>query len=510
VLIAMGLGVIVIANDFTALNVALPSIEHDFNVDVGTVQWVINAYALTFGMAIVAGGRFADMFGRRRVFFIGAALFAGFSLLGGIAPDSFFLIAMRVGMGIGAALMWPAILGMTFAALPESKAGLAGGLILGAAGIGNALGPLLGGLLTDELSWRWIFFLNVPIAAFAVLVTWLKVHQPKPLNAGERIDYTGIATLAGALLLFLVAFDQAADWGFGDPRVVAMLVLAAVLLVAFCAIEPRRGRDALVPSDVLRNSEFRSACLAVLLMSAVFFSTVLYAPQFMEKLLGYSALKAGAGMAPMLVTFAVVSFVAGPAYERLGPKVSVGLGALGLTVGPILLSQIHADSGYGALVAGLTATGIGAGFFYSAVTTAGVTALDPSRSSLAGGLVYMFQIAGGAIGLGITTTIFTISSENDLAAKADAAGAHLNDHQVSVMHGLLAGTDSATAALGKLPDAAQSKILALVNESFVNGVQAGFKFVSVAAGLGLLVSILFVGGSLRGHRRETAPESAGA
>jgi EmrB/QacA subfamily drug resistance transporter len=506
----MGLGVIVIANDFTALNVALPSIEHDFNVDVGTVQWVINAYALTFGMAIVAGGRFADMFGRRKVFFIGAGLFAGFSLLGGIAPDSFFLIAMRVGMGIGGALMWPAILGMTYAALPESKAGLAGGLILGAAGIGNALGPLLGGLLTDELSWRWIFFLNVPIAAFAVAVTWLKVHQPKPPDAGERVDYTGIATLAGALLLFLVAFDQAADWGFGDPRVVAMLILAAALLVVFCVIEPRRGRGALVPSDVLRNAEFRSACLAVLLMSAVFFSTVLYAPQFMEKLLGYSALKAGAGMAPMLVTFAAVSFIAGPAYERLGPKLSVGIGALGLTVGPILLSQIHPDSGYGALVAGLTATGIGAGFFYSAVTTAGVTALDPSRSSLAGGLIYMFQIAGGAIGLGITTTIFTISSENDLASKADAAGAHLNGHQVSVMHGVLAGTDASTAALVKLPDAAQTKILGIVNESFVHGIQAGFRFVSIAAVLGLLVTIFFVGGSLRGARHRAATESAGA
>ncbi len=170
-LVAMGLGVIVIANDFTALNVALPSIEHDFDVDVGTAQWVINAYALTFGMAIVTGGRLADLFGRRRVFFIGSAIFAGFSLARRPRAEHRLLIAARVGMGIGGALMWPAILGMTYAALPESKAGLAGGLILGAAGIGNAMGPLIGGVLTDALSWRWIFFLNVPIAAFAILVT---------------------------------------------------------------------------------------------------------------------------------------------------------------------------------------------------------------------------------------------------------------------------------------------------------------------------------------------------
>ena len=141
-LFAMGLGVLVIANDFTALNVALPAIEEDFDADVGTIQWTVNAYALTFGMVLVTGGRLADMFGRRKVFFIGTAIFAGFSLLGALAPNAEQLIAMRVGMGVGGGLMWPAILGMTFAAVPAERAAFAGGLILGVAGLGNALGPL--------------------------------------------------------------------------------------------------------------------------------------------------------------------------------------------------------------------------------------------------------------------------------------------------------------------------------------------------------------------------------
>ena len=508
-LIAMGLGVIVIANDFTALNVALPAIEEDFNVDVGTAQWVINAYCLVFGMAIVTGGRLADLFGRRRAFFLGSVLFAVFSLLGGIAPDSIFLIAMRVGMAIGAALMWPAILGMTYAALPESKAGLAGGLILGAAGLGNAMGPLLGGVLTDELSWRWIFFLNVPIAAFAVLVTWLKVHQPRPAVEDERIDYPGIATLSTALLLVLLAFDQAADWGFGDWRVVAMLVFAVILTVAFSFIEPRMKRSALIPADVIRNGEFRNACLTVLLMSAVFFATVLYAPQFMEKILGYSALKAGLGMVPMLGTFALMSFIAGPLYNRLGAKLTVTAGALGLAIGPFLLSMVDVSSNYGGMVAGLAVTGVGAGLFYPSVTTAGVTALDPSRTSLAGGLVYMFQIAGGAIGLGITTTIFTLSSENDLDRKAADAGQQLTDHQVAVLHGELAGTDTAADALKQLPSAAQDTILRIVKDSFATGVQSGFRFVAIAAVVGFVISLFFVGGRLL-PRRHTATERAGA
>jgi EmrB/QacA subfamily drug resistance transporter len=500
-LLAMGLGVIVIANDFTALNVALPAIEQDFDVDVGTAQWVINAYCLVFGMAIVTGGRLADLFGRRRAFFVGSALFAGFSLLGGLAQDAPWLIAARVGMGLGGALIWPAILGMTYAALPDSKAGLAGGLILGAAGVGNAMGPLLGGVLTDELSWRWIFFLNVPIAGFAVLVTWLKVHQPRPQVESQRIDYPGIATLSTALLLMLLGFDQAADWGFGDARVIAMLAVAALLLVAFALIEPRMREAALVPAEVFRNVEFRAACLTVLLMSAVFFATVLYAPQFMEKILDYSALEAGLGMVPMLGSFALVSFLAGPAYQRVGAKPTIALGALGLAIGPFLLSMVDADSGYGALVPGLAATGVGAGFFYSAITTAGVTALDPSRTSLAGGLIYMFQIAGGAIGLGITTTIFTLASEDELADKADAAGTHLTDHQTAVLHGVLAGTDSGMAALQQLGASAQATITTIVRESFAAGIQAGFRFVAIAAVLGFLISLFFVGGRLLPRRR---------
>src|SRR5919201_358963 len=195
-LVAMAAAVFVIANDVTALSVALPAIEREFDADVSTVQWVINAYALVFGVLIVTGGRLADLFGRRRIFFVGSAIFVAFSLLGALAPSAIWLIVCRSLMGIGGAMMWPAILGMTYAALPESKAGLAGGLILGAAGIGNALGPLIGGVLTDERSWRWIFYVNVPIAAFAVLVTWLRVHQPRPPRGEEQIDYPSIATLS--------------------------------------------------------------------------------------------------------------------------------------------------------------------------------------------------------------------------------------------------------------------------------------------------------------------------
>jgi EmrB/QacA subfamily drug resistance transporter len=404
-LAAMALAVLVVANDFTALSVALPAMEQDFGADVTTVQWVINGYALVFGVLIVTAGRLADMFGRRRLFYLGASLFAAFSVIGGVAPTVGVLLACRALMGVGGAMMWPAILGMTYALVPPSQAGLAGGLILGAAGFGNAIGPLLGGVLTDALSWRWIFFLNLPIAAVAMLVTWRVVRADAGTLPDHRVDYGGVASLSIGLVALLVALDQGIDWGWTDPRIVGLFALAAGALVGFLVIERRAGAPALVPTEVLQNRAFLAACLAVLLMSAIFFAALLYLPQFMAKVLGYSAVASGAGLVPLMGTYAVTSLAAGPLYGRLGPKLSVSLGAACLAVGIFLLSRVHPTTAYDGLVAGMVVLGVGIGLFYSSITTAAVTALDPSRASLAGGIIYMCQIAGGSIGLGVNTAL---------------------------------------------------------------------------------------------------------
>jgi EmrB/QacA subfamily drug resistance transporter len=442
-LFAMGVAVVVIANDFSAINVALPTMEEDFDTNINTIQWVVNAYALTFGVMIVTGGRLADMFGRRRAFFVGTAIFASMSALGGAAQSEAWLIACRVLMGVGGALMWPAILGMTFAILPEEKAGLAGGIVLGAAGLGNALGPLIGGVLTDVLSWRWIFFLNVPISVFAVLVTYHLVHVKEPEVEDRQLDYAGIATISVGLVSLLVALDQVSDWGWSDPRVIGLLGLAAVLMAAFVPVERRAGRHALVPQEVMRNRSFTASCVAILFMSATFFASLLYLPQFMEKQFGYSALEAGVGILPFLGVFALVSFVAGPLYDRLGAKPLAVFGAGCIALAPFLFSLVDADSGYDSLIVGMVVLGIGIGSFYPTATTAGVTSVDASQTGLAGGIIYMFQIAGGSIGLGLTTTVF----------------------------------------YSAIPP-------------FADGVQAGFRLDAALSLVGFVIALLFVGGSL--------------
>ncbi len=454
-LLAMGVSVIVIANDFSAINVAIPTMEKDFHTNVNTMQWVINAYALTFGVLIVTGGRMADMFGRRRAFFLGTAIFASMSALGGAAPTETWLILTRVLMGVGGALMWPAILGMTYEILPEEKAGLAGGIIIGAAGLGNALGPLIGGVFTDLLTWRWIFFANVPVAIFAVLVTYRFVHVEEPEAGEQRIDYAGVAAISFGLVSLLIALDQVDDWGWGDPKTLALLALAAILIVAFLPIERRAGRNALVPREVISNESFRASCLAILFMSATFFAALLYLPQFMQAQLEYTPLEAGFGMLPFLATFALVSFIAGPLYNRLGAKLLAAVGAACITIAPFAFSMVDADSGYGSLIIGMVILGIGIGSFYPTATTAGVTSVDESQTSLAGGIVYMFQIAGGSIGLGLTTTVFS------------------------------------------------------AQDTFVDGIQAAFRLDAILSLVGFLIALLFVGGRIWGRGQEVAAEPAG-
>ena len=424
-LVAMALGVFVVANDFTALSVAIPEIEHDLNTTLTASQWVINGYALVFGVLIVTGGRLADLFGRKRIFMIGAGFFAAFSVAAGLMPSVVPLILCRGAMGIGGALMWPAVLGMTYGLLPDEKAGLAGGLIIGVAGLGNAIGPLLGGFLTDELSWRWVFFLNLPITVFAVIVIQRLVSESSGDTTNRHIDYAGIAVLSLGIVAILLALDEGPDEGFGDPVILALFAAGAVLLASFVVIERRQGAGALVPSAVLRNRVFTASCGVVLLMSAIFFAALLYLPQFMEKVLDFSALRSGAGLLPMMVVFAIASFVAGPLYGRLGARLVVASGAICLAVGIFLLSFIDADSSYLSLVPGMVVLGVGVGLFYSSITTVAVTALDPSQSSLAGGIVYMCQIAGGAVGLGLNTAIVlsgsSLTDGISVAFKVDAA-----------------------------------------------------------------------------------------
>jgi EmrB/QacA subfamily drug resistance transporter len=488
-LAAMCLAVFAIAIDSTALSVALPVIQRDFSVSVSSVQWVINAYGLVFGVLIVVGGRLADTLGRRETFVTGTAMFAVFSALGGAAQSAVWLIAARGLMGVGAALMWPATLGMTYAALPPRRAGLAGGLILGVAGIGNALGPLIGGALTDLASWRWVLFLNVPVALIAAVTTWLKIHQPRIRGAREHIDGLGIAVLSCGCFALLIAMNEGTSLGFDDWRVIVLLGVAAAAAVTFPWLERRQGPRALIPPDVARNRQFIAACVVIALLATGFFASLFYLPQYTQRLLGYSPLQAGLGLLPLMLVYGVVSFAAGTLYNRLGAKLTTATGAGLMTAGLLLLSLVPDGTSYGGLVPGMVVFGAGLGLFFSSATTAGVTALDLSRASLGGGVLHMLQLTAGSVGLGLTTAVFT-AAFHSTSSGAVVAGtiSHAQGHAVN---GLLAGSASAPQLAQHQPS---GKVLAHVaREAFLSGMHSGFRVAAALAAAGCLVAIGFVG-----------------
>jgi EmrB/QacA subfamily drug resistance transporter len=423
-LVAMGLAVFLIANDITSLTVALPTIERDLNVDVTTVQWVANAYTLAFGVLIVTGGRLSDLLGRRRMFFAGVGIFALFSVVAGLAPSAPVLIGARAAMAIGAALIWPAVVGILFSIVPAARVGIAGGLLLGVSGIGNAFGPLIGGFMTDDVSWRAILFLNIPIALGSALVVWRFVAADHAAAADERLDYAGVALLSVGLVGLLVGLDQSSSWGWGDPRTLVLIAAGAVALGAMVAVQRRGGERALVPRDVIANPVFAAACLTTLLASGTWFAILIYGPQFMQKVLGFSALGSGVGFLPLMFVYTLTSFAAGPLYNKVGGRVPLLVGAACLSLGALLLSFLQVGSAYAAMIPGLVVLGVGVGLFYSTLTTVAITSLDPARSSVGGGLLFMFQLVGGAIGVILTTTVFSAAGEDHSGADAFVDGLH--------------------------------------------------------------------------------------
>ncbi|MEM8843878.1 MAG: MFS transporter [Pseudomonadota bacterium] len=404
-MIAMAMGIFVVANDFTALSVAIPAIEKTYNVDVTTAQWVINIYTLSFSIIIITGGRLADMFGRRRMFMIGAAIFGIFSLSGGLAENIEWLLGSRCIMGIGGALMWSSVIGMTYEIVPDSRAGLAGGLIIGVAGMGNAMGPLIGGFLTDTLGWQWVFFINLPVVIIGVTTMLLVVARDKPTAPNERVDYIGTILLASGLFAWLLALDIGVDKGWTNPFILSLFIGGAFIHGAFVIFEKSVGEAALVPNSIMKNRTFAMSAISILLVTAVFFGALIYLPQFMIKNLGFNAAQSGAGLLPMMLTFAIFSFIAGRLYEALGAKLIVSAGAALLAGGAFLLSTIETHTTYVQLVPGMVILGVGVGLYFSSVTTVGVKMIDPKHASLAGAILYMMINASGAMALALNTAI---------------------------------------------------------------------------------------------------------
>jgi EmrB/QacA subfamily drug resistance transporter len=502
-LLALGLANFMVAQDLAALNVSLPSIERDLNVDLSTAQWIVNAYLLVFGMTIVAGGRLADELGRRRILLTGVALFAVTSFLGALAPEASWLIGARALMGIGSGLIVPTVAGMSYAVLPSDRAELAGGISVGSYGLGMAIGPMVGGALTEFLGWRWIQYVNLPLATLVFFGVWLTIRLESP-GERPRIDYPGIATLSLGLVALLFALDQGTDWGWSDWRILLSFALAIAFIVSFIAIERRSGEHALIPGEILRIPGVAVPCVLRALMGPAYSAAVLFLPQIMQKLFGYSPFTTGIGMLPMLGTYAVVSFLVGIVAARLNERIAIIVGMACLALGPYLLSRFSIDVGYFGLVLGMVIMGFGLALFQPASNTAAVRADHRGRKSLASGLVLMFQFVGGAIGLGLTTTVVASSERAGVDRHLASIGAAVSPVERSALNSLLAGAETAQQVVQKFGPVEAQQLLQVASDAFADGVRAGFLLDAGLATAGVVLALYF----LNRARREGADHEA--
>ncbi|HEU5195504.1 MAG TPA: DHA2 family efflux MFS transporter permease subunit, partial [Methylomirabilota bacterium] len=295
---AVSFGLFMIMLDNTVVNVALPAIARDLHIGLSELEWVVTGYALTFAALMLSGGKLADRYGRRRLFVLGIIVFTAASLACGLATDGSTLIAARIVQGVGAALMSPATLSIISATFPPRQRGMAIGIWAGVSALALAIGPLVGGLITEHASWNWIFFINVPIGIAAIVASYLFIDESRDTRADQRLDLPGLLTSGVGLFALEYALIEANTYGWTSGRIVACFVVAAVALASFVWIEVT-GRAPMLDVSLFRNTTYVGANLVMLLVALAMFGVFFFVSLYMQNVLGYSAVQAGAAFLPM-------------------------------------------------------------------------------------------------------------------------------------------------------------------------------------------------------------------
>jgi EmrB/QacA subfamily drug resistance transporter len=489
-LAAMCFALFMLMLDNTVVNVALPSIQHSLHTDLATLEWTVNAYTLSLAVLLVVGGRLGDIFGRRRIFLTGVTLFALSSAAIGLAPSDAWLIAGRVIQGVGAAMMMPATLSIVSNAFPPHERGKALGTWAGVSALALAIGPVLGGFLTEDVSWRAIFFLNVPVAAGAVVVTLFSTHESRDETVGREIDYAGIATLTVGLTALVLALIEGNAWQWGSPRIVGLLVLSVVSLAAFVALELRQ-RAPMVDFSFFRSRSFLGASIVGFIVSFSMLAMFFFLALYMQNLLHYSPLQAGLRFLPSTVVLIVMGPIAGRLADRVGPRPLLVTG-LSLTASSLLwLSFMTSQSGYGFVLPAFVLMGLGMGLTMSPMTTAAMNSVDRTKAGVASGILSMARMVGGTFGVAVLGAIV-----------AGVGGAKLDERLPQLTGGARRQLTDSLGAGGLSHGSAQ--VVAATHDAFISALGTGLKLGAVVAYAGALIAWLLVSGG-----RPEAPAPVG-
>lgn len=412
-LAAMCFALFMIMLDNTVVNVALPSIQRELDASIAGLEWTVNAYTLAFGVLLVTGGRLGDIFGRRRVFLLGVALFAGSSAFIGFSQSAAWLIGGRALQGVGAALMMPATLSIITNAFPPHERGRAIGTWAGVSALALAIGPVLGGVLVEHVSWQSIFFINLPVAAGAIAVTLFATHESRDDTVTHTVDIAGIAAITTGLTALTLALVEANSWGWGSARILGLLALAAVGIGAFGAIE-RRVRVPMVDPRFFRSRTYLATNIVAFVVSFAMLGMFFFLTLYMQDVLRYSPLEAGIRFLPTTLMVIVVAPIAGRLTDRIGPRPLITSGLALIAVSLLWQSFLSVESGFRFLLPGFVLMGIGIALVMSPMSTAAMNAVDQRKAGVASGILSMSRMVGGTLGIAVLGTfIGRTTSQSD-------------------------------------------------------------------------------------------------
>ncbi len=412
-LVVIALAQLMVVLDVAIVNVALPSIQRELHFAAADLEWVVNAYAIAFGGLLLLGGRTGDLFGRRRMFVIGALLFTAGSFAGGIANTSTFLIAARAAQGVGAAILAPTALSLLAATFQGPARNRALGVYSGVSAGGGAIGLLMGGIITNYFSWRWIMFVNVPIGLL------LAFAAPRVLPRGEgkpgRLDLPGAITVTAGVSLLVYSLARVAPHDWSDSVTRATLVIAAAFLVTFVLLEAR-GRSPLMPLRIFSNRNRSGAYALSLAIGASLSGTLFVLTLFLQNVLGFSPLQAGFAFLPTALGVIVGAGLTSRVIGRVGPRVPMTTGALMAAIGMFWLSAVTVHATYFADVFGpLVVLAIGLGMAFVSTSATAISHVKASESGLASALLNVGRQLGGSLGIAIMGTVAANVSRNQLA-----------------------------------------------------------------------------------------------
>jgi EmrB/QacA subfamily drug resistance transporter len=416
----------VVVLDIAVVNVALPSIQTDLGFSQENLQWVISAYSLVFGGFLLLGGRLADILGRRGVFMAGLVIFSVGSLLCGLSWSDESLIGARALQGLGAATITPSALSILTTTFTEGRErNIALGAWGAVGGVGAAAGVLMGGILTDLLSWEWIFFVNVPVGIVALALSPVLLRESRDAH-GQSHDVPGAVLVTSGLILFVLGVTQGRQWEWLSAKTIGVFAASAVLLAVF-ALWEQRQREPLVPFSIFRLQTLTAANVAMFIMGTALFSMFLMLTLYMQQVLRYSPIETGLAYLAVAGTAVIWANVAAAAVNKVGVKPALILGMSLLTVGLVYFTQVSVGGSYWAdLFPGFLVLGLAIPFAFVPITIAALAGTKPQEAGLASGLVNTTQQIGGAVGIAILSTI-AVSTTDDAVANGTAVPTALTD-----------------------------------------------------------------------------------